>query len=59
MSMCKARREGDQMCCGRCGTAWDVKDPEPPECRMGVRAVSTRTEGVGRLWLERMRGILR
>lgn len=30
---CQARREGDQMCCGRCGLAWDVDDEERPECR--------------------------
>lgn len=29
---CKARQYSDQMQCGRCGLAWDVSDPEPPEC---------------------------
>ena len=32
MSECKAIQYSDQMCCGRCGLAWDVNDPEPPEC---------------------------
>ena len=29
---CEAVQVSDQMCCGRCGLAWDVNDPEPPEC---------------------------
>lgn len=28
----KAIQYGDEMQCHRCGKAWDVKDPEPPEC---------------------------
>lgn len=28
----KARQYGDQMQCHVCGKAWDVNDPEPPEC---------------------------
>lgn len=31
MSNCKARQYSDQMLCA-CGLAWDVNDPEPPEC---------------------------
>lgn len=30
---CKARRQGDEYQCGRCGLTWDAKEPEPPECR--------------------------
>ena len=30
---CKARRHSDQMLCGPCGLAWDVNDPDRPECR--------------------------
>lgn len=30
---CQARQYSDQMCCGRCGLAWDVNDDDPPECR--------------------------
>ncbi len=33
MATCKARREGDQMCCGRCGIQWDVDDQDRPQCR--------------------------
>lgn len=40
---CKARQESDQMCCGQCGLAWDVNDPEPPKCR-------------DRKWHDRQRG---
>ena len=29
---CEARRQGDQMQC-RCGLAWDINDPEPPQCQ--------------------------
>lgn len=31
---CKARQYSDQMSC-ECGLAWDVGDPDPPECRKG------------------------
>lgn len=34
---CKARQHSDQMACS-CGLAWDMNDPEPPECRQGVVA---------------------
>ena len=34
---CKARRHSDQMLCGPCGLAWDVNDPDRPECRGGAR----------------------
>ena len=30
---CQARQHSDQMLCGACGLAWDVNDPDPPECR--------------------------
>lgn len=30
---CSARRVNEQMQCGKCGLAWDVNDPEPPQCR--------------------------
>ena len=33
MSACLARQYSDQMLCGICGLAWDVNDPEPPECK--------------------------
>lgn len=41
---CEARQYSDQMQCGRCGLAWDMNDPEPPECRRQVdrRAVPDR-----------------
>jgi hypothetical protein len=28
----KARQYSDQMQCHVCGKAWDVNDPDPPEC---------------------------
>lgn len=31
---CRAYQASDQMTCS-CGLAWDVNDPEPPECRSG------------------------
>lgn len=33
MSSCKARQVNDEMHCGRCGYQWDIKDPEPPQCK--------------------------
>lgn len=30
--MCDAKRYSDQMQCA-CGLAWDVNDPDPPQCR--------------------------
>lgn len=30
---CEAIRYNDEMQCARCGLTWDVKDPDPPECR--------------------------
>ena len=35
-SHCKAVRCNDQMMC-QCGLAWDVDDPEPPECGKAAR----------------------
>ncbi len=29
---CKAIRQGDQMCCGRCGLQWDIDDSDRPQC---------------------------
>jgi len=37
MSSCKARQHSDQMACS-CGLAWDMNDPDPPQCRQGVVA---------------------
>lgn len=39
---CQARQYSDQMICGKCGLAWDVNDPEPPECHSKVSS-STQT----------------
>lgn len=32
---CRARQHGDQMLC-ECGLAWDVNDPDPPDCRASM-----------------------
>lgn len=29
---CQARRVNDQMMCHLCGMAWDITDPERPDC---------------------------
>jgi len=29
---CKAIRQGDQMCCGKCGLQWDLDDDDRPQC---------------------------
>ena len=29
---CKAIRQGDQMCCGKCGLQWDIDDLDRPQC---------------------------
>lgn len=31
---CKARRVCDEWHCHRCALQWDVKDAEPPACRV-------------------------
>ncbi len=38
MGACAARQYSDQMMCGECGLAWDVNDPDPPECNRGKKA---------------------
>lgn len=38
---CQARQYSDQMSCAACGLVWDTNDPDPPECRDGVRALTT------------------
>ena len=30
---CHARQYSDQMRCPNCGLAWDVNDPDPPDCK--------------------------
>lgn len=40
-------RQDDQTMCSHCGKAWDVTDPEPPECVDGKQT--------GEQWLERIR----
>lgn len=44
---CDARQYSDQMSCARCGTAWDVNDPEPPKCG--------RFKDHGETWLQGIR----
>lgn len=50
---CEARQYSDQMQCGRCGLAWDMNDPDPPECgrRIDRRAIPDRrvTRAVARV----------
>lgn len=31
--VCKARRQGDEMHCGRCGLTWDINDENRPRCK--------------------------
>lgn len=40
---CQARQQSDQMCCGRCGLAWDVNDPDPPDCKPVVAKIQQTT----------------
>lgn len=49
MKNCKARQYSDQMQCGACGLAWDVNDPEPPECRPQDPKPATGRETLDRL----------
>ena len=39
---CHARQESDQMRCVPCGLAWDMNDPEPPECRKNIKRAIAR-----------------
>lgn len=48
---CRATQTGDQMLCP-CGLAWDVTDPEPPDCpeeEFDLPAVDGLEESAGRL----------
>ncbi len=60
MSKCKARQYSDQMLCV-CGLAWDVNDPEPPECRSPEAKTDrhVRNAGEGPEVLRRLRRELR
>lgn len=42
--VCKARQYSDQMSCV-CGLAWDIGDPNPPECR-GAHQVTNKPKSV-------------
>jgi len=42
---CKARQYSDQMLC-ECGLAWDVNDPDPPECRKPPNAREVALEQI-------------
>lgn len=44
--MCHAYQSNDQMCCGRCGTQWDVNDQEPPACVSSETGRAARREYV-------------
>lgn len=35
---CEAVQYSDQMQCARCGLAYDVNDPDPPECRVAPKS---------------------
>ena len=39
---CGKHYEGGQMVCDRCGTAWDMDDPDPPACRDKNEPISPR-----------------
>lgn len=45
---CEARQHSDQMLCDHCGLAWDMNDPDPPECQ---RQMGRGSEVSG--WLDR------
>lgn len=49
---CSARRYSDQMSCSKCGLAWDVNDPEPPECK------TVRNERIAEATLREIRAML-
>ena len=46
---CKAIREGDEMCCGRCGLRWDIDDPDKPQCLTDDEIVEPVDPGRGAL----------
>lgn len=45
---CEAVQYSDQMQCARCGLAYDVNDPDPPECRLGISTDSIEQNGQSR-----------
>jgi len=38
---CQARQHSDQMHCAKCRLTWDANDPDPPVCRVEVKATVT------------------
>lgn len=42
---CEAVQYSDQMQCARCGLAYDVNDPEPPECRLVITTPQKEQNG--------------
>lgn len=42
VSRCHARREGDEMACGRCGLRWQAGDEDPPVCAPVERRIGRR-----------------
>lgn len=41
---CAARQYSDQMVCSKCGLAWDINDPEPPQCKPELESRLFRDE---------------
>ena len=62
---CVARQYSDQMQCGPCGLAWDVNDPEPPQCLFsrqvgpGVEPPVEGSDAEKQEMLQRQRGQVR
>lgn len=44
---CHARQYSDQMICTPCGLAWDMNDPEPPECKRHAMEPKLKTKRPG------------
>lgn len=57
MANCKARRQGDQMMCGACGTYWDADGPDRPACNPTMRILPTIQERIAKI-LEEARGVI-
>lgn len=62
---CKARQYSDQMACGTCGLAWDVNDPDPPQCGLAAKenpqynVDSPKPKEDPRTVLQRLKGMLK
>jgi hypothetical protein len=50
-----ASRVYDQIVCTHCGKAWDVNDPEPPECTAPTVPTKRKPRRGGTVWISELK----